>query len=83
MGGVLWPESGGHNIYQDGEQGKDFRGRLVDGMLATEDINTIPECFHMMLKHLERKRTADGGLITAEDYNDAELLEPISSQKWT
>ena len=31
MGGVLWPESGGHSIYQDSEQGREFRRRLVDG----------------------------------------------------
>ena len=36
-----------------------------------------------MLKHSETKRTADGGLITAVDYNEAGLLEPTSSQKWT
>ena len=32
MGGVLWPESGGHSIYQDSEQGREFRKRLVGGM---------------------------------------------------
>ena len=45
MDGVLWPESGGHSIYQDSEQGRGFRRRLVDGGLTAEDIGTIPECF--------------------------------------
>ena len=58
MGGVLWPEDGGHSIYQDSEQGREFRRRLVEGRLTQEDTDTIPECFHRMLKHLERKKTA-------------------------
>ena len=37
MGGVLWPESGGHSIYQDSEQGREFRRRLVEGRLTAED----------------------------------------------
>ena len=45
---------------------KEVRRRLVEGRLTTEDTNTIPEHYRM-LKHLERKTTADGGLITAED----------------
>ena len=52
MGGVLWPESGGHRIYQDIEQDREFRRRLVEGRLTQEDAGTIPECFHMVLKHL-------------------------------
>ena len=36
-----------------------------------------------MLKHLERKRTVDGGLVTPEDYSEAGLPKPISRQKWT
>ena len=55
----------------------------MDGVLASEDIITIPECFHRMLKHLERDKTVDGGLITLEDRSEAGLLEPISSQEWT
>ena len=82
MGGVLWPEGGGHSIYQDSEHGRDFRRRLVEGRLTQEDTDTIPECFHRMLKHLERKKTASGGLIAAEHYSGAGLLEPVSSQKW-
>ena len=82
MCGVLWPEGGGHSIYQDNEQGREFRKRLVEGSLTTEDTSTTPECFHRMLTHLERKKTAGGGLITAEDYSEAGLLNPITSQKW-
>ena len=82
MGGVLWQESGGHSIYQDSEQGREFRRRLVEGKLTAEDTSTIPECFHRMLKHLERKKTVGGELITEEDYGEAGLLKPISSQKW-
>ena len=41
-GGVLWPEDGGHSIYQDSEQGREFRRRLVEGELTAEDIGTIP-----------------------------------------
>ena len=82
MGGVLWPESGGHSVYQDSEQGREFRRRLVEGRLTAEDTSTIPECFHRMLKHLERKKTVGGDLITAEDYSETGLLKPISSQKW-
>ena len=80
MGRVLWPESGGHSIYQDSERGREFRRRLVEGKLSTEDISTIPECFHRMLKHLERKKTVSGDEIAAEDYSEAGLLKPISSQ---
>ena len=56
----------------------------MEGRLTQEDTGTIPECFHGMLKHLERKKAASGGLITAEHYSGAGLLhvEPISSQKW-
>ena len=79
VGGVLWPESGGHSTYQDSEQGREFRRRLVEGILTSEDISTVPECFHRMLKHLERKKTDDGSLITAEDYSEAGLLKPIIS----
>ena len=82
MGGVLWLESGGHSIYQDSEQGREFRKRLVEGKLTAEDTNTIPECFHRMLKHLERKKTVRGDLITSEDHSEAGLLKPITSQKW-
>ena len=82
MGGVLWPEGGGHSIYQDSEQDKEFRRRLVKGRLTQGDTDTISGCFHRMLKHLERKKTASGGLITAEHYSDAGLLGPISSQRW-
>ena len=56
MGGVLWPEGGGHSIYQDSEQGREFRRRLVEGSLTQGDTDTIPACFHRMLKHLERKK---------------------------
>ena len=35
-----------------------------------------------MLKYLERKKTADGVLVTTEDYSEVGLLKPISSQKW-
>ena len=45
MGGVLWPESGGHSTYQDSDQGRDFRRRLVEGSLTAEDTSTILECF--------------------------------------
>ena len=51
MGGVLWPESGGHSIYQDNERGKEFKRRLVKGRLTAEDTDTTPECVHRMLKH--------------------------------
>ena len=33
MGGVLWPESGGHSIYQDSGQGRELKRRLVGGDL--------------------------------------------------
>ena len=82
MGGVVWPESGGHSIYQDSERGREFRKRLVGGCLTAEDTSTIPECFHRMLKHLERKRAVGGDLITEEDYSEAGLLQPITRQKW-
>ena len=78
MGGVLWPDDGGHSIYQDSEQGREFRRRLVGGRLAQEDTDTIPECFHGTLKHLERKKTTGGGLITTEHHSDAGLFEPNS-----
>jgi hypothetical protein len=35
-----------------------------------------------MLKHLERKKTVGGDLVTAEDYSETGLLKFISSQKW-
>ena len=54
----------------------------MEERLTQEDTDTILECFHRILKHLERKKTAGGGLITAEHYSDAGLLEPTSSQKW-
>ena len=50
MGGVLWPESGGHMIYQDSDQGRAFRRRVVEGQLTEEDISTIPECFHRIMQ---------------------------------
>ena len=53
MGGVLWPECGAHLIYQDNDQGRAFKKRLVEGQLTTEDTSTIPVCFHRMLKYLE------------------------------
>ena len=83
MGGVLWPESGGHIIYQDSDQGRDFRRRLVEGSLTVEDtsMRTIPERFHKMLKYLERKKAVGGSLITAEDYSEAGLLKPIRSEQ--
>ena len=77
MGGVLWSENGGHIIYQASEQGREFMRRLVEGRLTTAETSTIPEYFHRMLQHLERKRTADGGLDTAKDYRVAGLLKPI------
>ena len=58
MGGVMWPEDGGHIIYQDSEQGRDFRRRLVEERLTQEDTDTVPGCFRRMLKTLERKKTA-------------------------
>jgi ribonuclease HI len=82
MGGVLWPESGGHMIYQDSDQGRAFRRRVVEGQLTEEDISTIPECFHRMLKYLERKQAVGGSKITAEDYSEAGLMQPISKQRW-
>ena len=54
----------------------------MEGRLTAEDTSTIPECSHRMLKHLERKKTVDGCLVTAEDYSEAGLLKPISNQKW-
>ena len=56
MGGVLWPESGEHMIYQDIDQGRAFRRRVVEGKLPERDIITIPKCFHRMLKYSERKQ---------------------------
>ena len=74
-------------MYQDSKQGKEFRRRLVEGRLTSEDTITILECFHRMSKHLERKKTADGRLFTAESYSETGLLKPIGSQKrvqlWT
>ena len=64
MGGVLWPESGGHMIYQDSDQGRAFRRRRVEGQLTDQDTITIPGCFHKMLKYLERKQTVGGSKIT-------------------
>ena len=54
----------------------------MEGRLTQEDTDTIPECFHMMLKYLQRKKTTSGDLITTEHYSGAGLLEPIGSQKW-
>ena len=82
MDGVLWPESGGHSIYQDSDQGRDFRRRLVGGGPTAKDISTIPECFHRRLEYMEREKAVGGSLVTAEDYSEAGLLKPISSQKW-
>ena len=74
MGGVFWPESGGHIIYQDNDQGRAFRRRVVEGQLTEDDIITIPECFHGMQKYLERKHAVGGDKITAEDYSEAGLM---------
>ena len=82
MGGVLWPKSGGHSIYQDNERGREFRRGLLEGRLTAEGTNTISECFDRMLKPLERKKTVGGDLLTKESYSEAGLLKPISSQKW-
>ena len=69
MCGVLWPESGGHMIYQDSDQGRAFRRRVIGGQLTAEDTSTIPVCFHRMLKYLERKKAVGGSKITAEDHS--------------
>ena len=82
MGGVLWPESGGHMIYQDSDQGRAFRRRVVEGQLTEGDISTIPECFHRMLKYLERKQAVGGSKITIGDYSEAGLMQPICKQRW-
>ena len=69
---------------QGNEQGSGFRRRLVEGQLTAEDTDSIPACFHSMLKYMERKGV-DGGKgeqITSEDYKDAGLMQPISSSKW-
>ena len=50
--------------------------------MTEEDINTILECFHRMLKYLERKQAAGGDKITAEDYSAAGLMQPICKQRW-
>ena len=60
MGGVLWPEDGGHLIYQDSDQGRAFRRRVVEGQLTEEDISTIPECFHRMLEILGEEAGSGG-----------------------
>ena len=82
MGGVLWPESGGHMIYQDSDQDRAFRRRRVGGQLTEEDISTIPKCFHRMLKYLERKQAVGGNMITAEDYSKAGPMQSTSKQRW-
>ena len=82
MGGVMWPESGGHSIYQDNEQGREFRKSLIEERLTQEDTVTIPECFHMVLKYLERKKTASADVVAAKAYSETGLLKPTSSQKW-
>jgi hypothetical protein len=68
MGGVLWPEG--------------VATAFTKKVNKAEDTSTIPKCFHRMLKHLERKKTVSGDLIAAEDYSEAGLLKPISSQEW-
>ena len=82
MGGMMWPESGGHMIYQDSDQGRAFRRRRVEGQLIKEDASTIPKCFHMMLMYLERRQAVGGNKMTSEDYSEAGLMQPISKQSW-
>ena len=68
--------------YQDSDEGRVFRRRMVEGQLTEEDVNTIPECFHMMLKYLERKQAMGGSKMTAGNYSEASLVQPISKQMW-
>ena len=69
-------------IYQDSDQGRAFRRRVVEGQLTEEDTSTIPKCFHRMLEYSERKQAMGGSKITAEDYNEAGLMQPIDKQRW-
>ena len=72
----------GHEIYQDNDQGRAFKKRLVEGQLTAEDTSTIPVCFHRMLKYLERDQAVGGSKIPAGDYSEAGLMQPISKQKY-
>ena len=69
-------------IYQDNDQSRAFRRRVVDGQLTEQDTSAIPKCIHRMLEYLERKQAVGGSKITAEDYNEAGLMQPISKQRW-
>ena len=55
---------------------------MVEGQLTEGDISTTPECFHRMLKYLERKHAVGGSKITAGDYSEAGLMQPICKQRW-
>ena len=68
-------------IYQDSDQGSAFKRVVVERQLTEEDTRTIRKCFHRMLKYLERKKAVEGNKITAEDYNEAGLMQPISKQR--
>ena len=50
--------------------------------MTEADTSAIPGCFHRMLKYLERKQTFGGGEITADDYSETDLMQPISKQRW-
>ena len=69
-------------IYRDSDQERAIRRRGVDGQLTEEDIITIRRCFHRMLKYLERKQAVGRSKITAEDYNETGLMQPIGKQRW-
>ena len=44
LGGLLWPEKGGHLIYQDSEQERKFRRRLVDKAVLIQSLDGKDQC---------------------------------------
>ena len=67
-------------IYRDIDQDRAFRRRRVE--LTEEDAITVRRCFHRMLTYLERKQAVGRSKITAEDYNETGLMQPIGKQRW-
>ena len=56
---------------------------MIEGQLTQEEKETIPACFHCMLKFLERKEVkATGRKVGEGDYSEAGLLQPINKEKW-
>ena len=59
-----------------------FRRRLVEGRLTTKDTSTVPECFHRILKHLERKKAVGGCLGYSLGHTRPGLLLSEFFSRW-